>query len=77
MWFPVALFNKSETTKKYGKIKGKINPDEPSGHFSPWYGSGSREFYPVLFQIECTSLFWGPGNQTANKHTHGCYRIHY
>ena len=31
MWFPVDLFNKRETTKKCGKINGKINPDEPSG----------------------------------------------
>ncbi len=31
MWFPVDLFNKRETTKKFGKIKRKINPDEPSG----------------------------------------------
>ena len=26
------LFNKKETTNKCGKIKRKINPDEPSGH---------------------------------------------
>ena len=26
------MFDKRETTKTSGKIKGKINPDEPSGH---------------------------------------------
>ncbi len=31
-WFPLDLFNKGETTKKGGNLKGKINPDEPSGH---------------------------------------------
>ena len=31
LWFPVDLFNKRETAKKYGNIKRKINPDEPSG----------------------------------------------
>ncbi len=34
MWFPVDLFNKRETTEKGGKIKRKINPDEPSGHLT-------------------------------------------
>ena len=32
LWFPIDLFDKMETTKKGGKLKGKINPDEPSGH---------------------------------------------
>ncbi len=30
-------FNKKETTEKGGKIKGKINPDEPSGQSVPEY----------------------------------------